>query len=198
MTEKNTKERILDAAEELMLTHSFHSVGLNQILSAVQVPKGSFYHYFSSKEQFGVEMLRHYMASTNARKREQLFGSCGETDPLTRLFDFLESFADHIERDQGRYPCLVLKLAAEVSGLSEDMREELVKGFQEWIEYYRRILDEAVEQHQLPSSTDTAAVAQLIQDHWTGATERSVISHNAEPARQAVRFLRSYIDSLRI
>ena len=39
-----------------MLERSFHSVGLNQILASVKVPKGSFYHYFESKEQFGVEI----------------------------------------------------------------------------------------------------------------------------------------------
>jgi len=196
VTEKDTKERILDAAEELMLEHSYHSVGLNQILKAVQVPKGSFYHYFDSKEQFGVEMLRHYMESTNARKREQLFGQADQTLPLTRLFAFLDTFADNIERGQGQYPCLVLKLAAEVSGLSEAMREELVRGFQEWISYYQQLLVEAVQKGQLPESTDTEALAQVIQDQWTGATERSVVSHTAEPARKAIQFLRSYIDSL--
>ena len=197
MTEKDTKERILESAEALMLEHSYHSVGLNQILKAVQVPKGSFYHYFASKEQFGVEMLRHYMGDTNARKRQMLFGQAESTDPLSRLFAFLEDFADNIERGQGRYPCLVLKLAAEVSGLSEAMRAELIQGFQEWIEYYQQILDEAVAAGLLPADTDTAALAQLIQDTWTGATERSVINHSADPARHCILFLRNYLESLR-
>src|SRR3954467_15564570 len=65
-----TKERILDAAEEIMLAKSFHSVGLNEILSAVKVPKGSFYHYFASKEQFGVEVIRHYVRAHTARLRK--------------------------------------------------------------------------------------------------------------------------------
>ena len=67
-----TKERILDAAEEIMLQKSFHSVGLNEILSAVKVPKGSFYHYFQSKEQFGVELLKHYVAGASIYKRRAL------------------------------------------------------------------------------------------------------------------------------
>ena len=55
-----------------MLERSFHSVGLNQILSAVKVPKGSFYHYFKSKEEFGVEMLTHYASTSNAYRRKML------------------------------------------------------------------------------------------------------------------------------
>ena len=66
MSDRTTKERILDAAEELMLEKSFHSVGLTEILEAVKVPKGSFYHHFKSKEQFGVEMLKHYVADATA------------------------------------------------------------------------------------------------------------------------------------
>src|SRR3954465_11615320 len=67
-----TKERILDAAEEIMLAKSFHSVGLNEILSAVKVPKGSFYHYFASKEQFGAELIRHYVGEHTVRLRKLL------------------------------------------------------------------------------------------------------------------------------
>lgn len=52
-----------------MLERSFHSVGLIQILKAVTVPKGSFYHYFESNEHFGVEMLKHYVAEATADKR---------------------------------------------------------------------------------------------------------------------------------
>src|SRR5436189_2079852 len=86
-----TKERILEAAEEIMLQKSFHSVGLNEILAAVKVPKGSFYHYFQSKEQFGVELLRHYVAEASAWKRRLLLSTEQEPNPYERLMIYLES-----------------------------------------------------------------------------------------------------------
>ena len=58
-----------------MLTKSFHSVGLNEILTSVKVPKGSFYHYFKSKEQFGVELLAHYVREHSAKLRRFLLES---------------------------------------------------------------------------------------------------------------------------
>lgn len=85
----NTKERILDAAEGIMLQKSFHSVGLNEILSAVKVPKGSFYHYFQSKEQFGVELLKHYVADASAYKRKCLLTAELSEDPAERLAAYL-------------------------------------------------------------------------------------------------------------
>src|ERR1700749_1826416 len=85
-----TKERILDAAEEIMLQKSFHSVGLNEILSAVKVPKGSFYHYFQSKEQFGVELLKHYVADASAYKRKALLTTELSADPAERLAAYFD------------------------------------------------------------------------------------------------------------
>ncbi|WP_168442708.1 TetR/AcrR family transcriptional regulator [Pontiella desulfatans] len=196
MKEQTTKERILDAAEEIMLEKSFHSVGLKQILDAVNVPKGSFYHYFESKEQFGVEMLKHYMAEACALKRSLLIASEMEADPLVRLFNYLDGSVDFIANNPGKYPCLALKLASEVSDLSEGMRTEIVRGILQWIDIYQEVLDEAVTEKKLPGAIDTAAEAQLIQDHWSGAAQRSVISRNATPIRQTVEHIKTRIGNM--
>ena len=128
VSDRPTKERILDAAEEIMLERSFHSVGLNQILAAVQVPKGSFYHYFESKEQFGVEMLRHYANGAIAWKRQMLLDAETQPDPLQRLVTFFNSVIGKIQESGGKCPCLIQKLASEVADFSEPMRAELARG----------------------------------------------------------------------
>lgn len=197
MKESPTKQRILDAAEELMLEKSFHSVGVKQILDAVMVPKGSFYHYFDSKEQFGVEMLAHYIGEASRQKRAYLLSADTEPNPLKRLFSYLEGSIDYIERVAGRFPCLALKLASEVSDLSESMRIELAKGFEEWIAIYQQVLVQAVDQNILYDNVDCASEAQLIQDLWSGATHRAVANRNADPVRHAVAHLKSRLNGLR-
>lgn len=196
MSEQSTRERILEAAEEIMLEKSFHSVGLKQILDAVKVPKGSFYHYFESKEQFGVVMLKHYIDEASARKREMLLSKDKEPDPLKRLFAFLDGSIDVIQKVAGKFPCLALKLASEVSDLSEAMREELAQGFEDWISIYREVLDEAVAEKMLPATFETASEAQIIQDHWSGATHRAVINRSSEPVRHAVEQIKARIRSM--
>src|SRR5688500_20411356 len=110
-----TKERILEAAEEIMLQKSFHSVGLNEILAAVKVPKGSFYHYFQSKEQFGVELLKHYVADASAYKRRALLSNELSDNPYERLVTYLDmNVAIHFEQIC-KCSCLVQKLASEVA-----------------------------------------------------------------------------------
>lgn len=198
MNNQTTKERILGAAEEIMLEKSFHSVGLKQILDAAKVPKGSFYHYFESKEQFGAEMLKHYMQEAGENKRDVLMCKDEESNPLKRLFIYLEGSIEFIQSAAGRFPCLALKLASEVSDLSEDMRKELALGFEDWITIFREVLDEAVDQKLFPSNFNSVSEAQLIHDLWSGAIQRAVINRNSDPVRHAVEHIKSRINSMMI
>ncbi len=197
MNEQTTQERILSAAEEIMLDRSFHSVGLKQILDKAKVPKGSFYHYFKSKEQFGVEMLKSYMDESTAAKR-QVLGSNDFEDPIQRLFSLLEKGIHSVQSVSGKFPCLALKLASEVSDLSEPMREELAKGFQEWITLITAVLDEAKSQKMLPMTFDSEKEAQWIHDLMTGSTHRAVINRSPEPVRNAVEHIKTQISSMMI
>ena len=142
-------------------------------------------------------MLKHYMDEAGNDKRRMLMNG-EESDPLKRLFDYLDGSIDFIQSFVGRFPCLALKLASEVSHLSEAMREELSKGFEDWIDIYREVLDEAVAQKLLPASFNTALEAQLIQDLWSGATHRAVINRSSEPVRHAVEHIKSRISNMMI
>lgn len=188
----------MDAAEEIMLEKGFHSVGLNQILTAVKVPKGSFYHYFKSKDDFGVELLKYYLSYTTAKKREMLLSREAEADPVRRLFNYLDGGLTYIQNIEGKFPCLVLKMASEVTDLSEAMRKELANGFEDWIEIFKDVLDEAIEKKLLHDKFDPRSEAELIQDLWSGATQRAVINRNTEPVRQAVDRIKSRVKTLMI
>ena len=197
-TNKQTKERIIDAAEKIMMEKGFHSVGLNQILTAVKVPKGSFYHYFKSKDEFGRELLKHYLSRSTSRKREMLLSSELEANPVQRLFNYLDGGLEYIQGIDGKFPCLVLKLASEVTDLSEPMQKELAKGFEDWIVIFKDVLDEAIDKKLLQNNFDVRAEAELIQDLWSGATQRAVINSNSDPVRCAINHIKSRVKSLMI
>ncbi len=198
MNEQTTKERILDAAEKIILERSFHSVGLKQILDAAKVPKGSFYHYFGSKEQFGVEMLKHYMDEATARKYQILSSDNGEPDPLKRLETLLDGGLEAVQAVSDKFPCLALKLSSEVSDLSDAMRLELAKGFEEWITLFQEILDEAKSKKMLAADVNSPLESQLIHDLMTGSIHRAIINRSPEPVRCAVEHLKSRMRSMRI
>jgi len=188
-----TKERILDAAEELMLVKSFHSVGLNEILSAVKVPKGSFYHYFTSKEQFGVELIRHYVTEATAYKRRFLLTEDLDPNPLDRLSAFLNGAIAKMLENQCQPACLVIKLAAEVANMSDDMRSVLAEGMTEWRGIFEAIVREGQSKKTMRQDIDPAVAGSLLHDYWLGAMQRMMVQRNVASLRTAAAFIRQYL-----
>jgi TetR/AcrR family transcriptional repressor of nem operon len=190
MNEPDTKTRILNAGVEIMLERSFHSVGLNQILSAVNVPKGSFYHYFKSKEAFGVATLRHYSKTANERRRQILSNQQIAANPIERLIFMFNSAIEMIEAADCKCPCLLQKVAIETANTSGPMREEVAAGFNEMIELFKTTLREAVDKNYLANDLDLQSEAELILDLWAGAQQRTAIIRKSTPLRAAVQIFR--------
>lgn len=178
-----------------MSTRSFHSVGLNEILKAVDVPKGSFYHWFDSKEHFGVEMLKHYISAATDEKDHALFSNEVDKDPMARLSRFLEASIEKFEQNNRKCPCLVLKLASEVTDLSEAMRVVLAEGMVTWLSQLSGVFDEAKILGHIPKDVDSNNEAQLFRDLWAGAIQRSTIARSTSPMQQALVFLNLRIAS---
>lgn len=193
MPQLTTKERILDAAEEIVLGKSFHSVGLNEILTAVKVPKGSFYHYFESKEHFGVELLRHYVNEHTAALRKGLLGQ--DLDPLERLLVWFEGAISRLVQGDCRQFCLVSKLGAEVSTFSEPMREALLEGVNAWREIYATVIRQGQEKGVIRSGVDPVFAAEIVQNVWQGAMHRAQIERTVLPLRNTLRFLREFLQA---
>jgi TetR/AcrR family transcriptional regulator, transcriptional repressor for nem operon len=62
MTTTDVRQHILDTAQNIIVGRGFTAVGLSEILLSANVPKGSFYHYFNSKEAFGEALLESYFS----------------------------------------------------------------------------------------------------------------------------------------
>jgi len=125
-THQDTRERILATGEELISGRGFTALGLSEILSAAAVPKGSFYHYFQSKEGFGVAMLERYFADYQQRLAD-LFND-QNMSALQRIMTYFNNWQAMAETSECHKLCLAVKLAAEVADLSEPMRGALSVG----------------------------------------------------------------------
>lgn len=122
----DVRSHIIQTAHAIIGGKGFAAVGLNQILQAAGVPKGSFYHYFGSKEAFGEALLQAYFA--DYMERLELVLTQPGLPASDRLMDYwhhwLETQANHDPKGK----CLTVKLSAEVSDLSEGMRSVLQRG----------------------------------------------------------------------
>ena len=188
-----TKERILEAAEEIMLAKSFSSVGLNEILAAVKVPKGSFYHYFASKEQFGAELLAHYIREHTGRLRGLLLGA--ELTGRERIEAYFAGTISKMLEGCCKQFCLVGKLGSEVSTFSEPMRKVLAEGMLEWRSIYEQVLTRGVTDGSIRQDLDVPSAAGFLQDCWQGAMHRSQIERSVAPLRSAAECLSAFLRS---
>jgi TetR/AcrR family transcriptional repressor of nem operon len=183
----DTRQQILDTAQEIILGKGFAAVGLNEILKAAQVPKGSFYHYFESKEQFGNALLENYFDDYMVTL-EQSLGDDG-TPALKRLLGYFENWKCTQCSDTTQDKCLVVKLAGEVTDLSEAMRLTLKQGTQRVINRLADCVQEAIDMGQIVIEEDAQSVTEELYYLWIGATLMTKVNHSPDALDVAMRAL---------
>ncbi len=157
---ETTRQHILDTSFELVLHKGFVGVGLQEILKACDVPKGSFYHYFASKEAFGCALLEQYMANYKVRM-EQLWQH-SEQSAHARLMALWQAWIDDPVHGSWAENCLIVKLAAEVSDLSEDMRQILNDGVHKLTQRLALLLKEGQQEGSIPKHIEPLKTAQVM------------------------------------
>lgn len=162
----DTRDRILDAGAELILGRGFSAVGLAEILGRAQVPKGSFYYYFDSKENFGVALLERYFQDYDAGV-VSLFNDTRMT-ARERLLRYFTAWIDLHERSACEIICLAVKLSGEVSDLSEPMRKVLSAGMTRMVERIAAAVAAGVGDGSLAPVADTSGLAEGLYAMWMG------------------------------
>ncbi|GAA0485417.1 MULTISPECIES: TetR/AcrR family transcriptional regulator [Tatumella] len=169
------RQRVLQVAKEIITRKGFSAVGLNEILTAAGIPKGSFYYYFSSKEEFGSAMLEDYFCGYMAEMDRLITTGTCAADTLMRYWQgWLET--DNQQVPKG-HKCLAVKLGAEVSDLSDRMRAVLNQGTGQIIGRLATLIDQlaAQDNFQIPPEGSEAFARNLYQ-LWLGASLLGKIS----------------------
>lgn len=164
----DTRLHLLETGTHLILGKGFSAVGLAEILGTAGVPKGSFYHYFRSKEQFGIELVQHYF-SLYLSRLEVLFQDESLT-PSQRIMAYWTRWYQLYREGNCEEQCLVVKLSAEVADLSEPMRQALLAGTQQIVTHLARILEQAQAVHEVMLPTPPQAMAEELYQLWLGAS----------------------------
>lgn len=148
-------------------------MGLNDILCAAQVPKGSFYHYFKSKEAFGEALLECYFTDYLARLDKRLHQK--NITAAQCLMNYWTLWIETQSREGAEGKCLVVKLSAEVSDLSEMMRTTLQRGTNDIIARIANCIRLAITEGSLSKEINADITAQTLYEMWLGATLLSKI-----------------------
>ncbi|MDO5623592.1 MAG: TetR/AcrR family transcriptional regulator [Pseudomonadota bacterium] len=174
-----TRELLLRAGLAALTEKGFASTGLEEILGSAGVPKGSFYHYFDSKEAYGFELIERYGAFF-ARKLDRHLGN-RQLSPLSRLRAFVADATNGMARHGFRRGCLIGNLGQEMGALPESFRLRLISTFENWQARVASCLLDAQNAGELAADADTAQLAAVFWMGWEGAVLRAKLEQSAQP-----------------
>ncbi|SEQ42891.1 transcriptional regulator, TetR family [Amphritea atlantica] len=167
---------------ELFNRKGYHGTGLKEILDTCQVPKGSFYNYFESKEQFAVEVLEysHQLEDAKWEKRTNAI----EGNLLERFRLAIDQFIADYENDPDSTGCLLTNLMGEVGNASNSFREIISLSCNRVIDCIEESFKEGQLQGCFRNDLSARALAQLFWDSWQGALLRTKVEASTTPLRE--------------
>jgi TetR/AcrR family transcriptional repressor of nem operon len=183
----DTREKLLEAGAQAISAKSFNSCGLAEILSLAGVPKGSFYHYFASKEDFGVALIDRACADYV----ELLHPVLSDTSrtPIERLRTVFEQSRDECVATGAARQCLVPKLALETSQLSEPVHAAVKRAYDKWCAMIAEAIREAQAVGEVAPGQDADRLANVLVMLWEGATIRMQIDRSLQPVEDFFTFV---------
>ncbi|MCK2184055.1 TetR/AcrR family transcriptional regulator [Halomonas getboli] len=175
----DTRDALIRCGVEILTEQGFVSTGIDGVLKQVGVPKGSFYHYFDSKEAFGEAVMDRYAAYFAGKLDRWLLDP--EVPPLERIGRFIDDARMGMARHDYRRGCLVGNLCQEITILPARYRERLTAILEDWERRLARCLRLAVEDGDLAPDADCERLAALFWIGWEGAVQRARIVQDDTP-----------------
>lgn len=180
-----TKQRLLEVGMAMLLEHGYHGLGVQALLEAAKVPKGSFYHHFVDKEDFALQVVDAYMQGVHAAL-DQALGDESRA-PLDRVRGFFHIVQTGYAQE-GYLGCLMGGLGQELSGASDVFRVKIDACFTVIADRTSACMELARQRGDLPPDTNTRRLASLMVDCWEGAALRSRLRGNADPLNAMLDF----------
>jgi TetR/AcrR family transcriptional regulator, transcriptional repressor for nem operon len=186
---KEVRERLLDEGVSLLMEQGYHGTGLQEIVQKVGVPKGSFYNYFPSKEEFSAEVVRHYIdpfirqLDTHLQRRD--------TSAEAALRSYFDELIAETEQKNFKGGCLLGNLIGEIGDTSELCQTSLREAVHRYREKLREGLARGQKEGSFRKDLDARDMADFLVNVWQGALLRMKIERSVRPLAQVCDMLLS-------
>ena len=187
----DTRKDLVWCGTELLTERGFQITGIDEVLKRVGVPKGSFYHYFKSKDDFGHAVIDNYELYY-ARKMDRIFGNTNHS-PVERLRDFVQNAKNGMVKFDFKRGCLIGNLGQELAALDTEFRVRLESVLLSWERRVAGCLKEAMEIGELAPGQDPEALSRFFWVGWEGAILRAKLMRSLQPIDQ---FASIFFDSV--
>ena len=179
MANHGTREELIEVGLKQIHSAGYTATGINQILELADVPKGSFYHHFASKDAFAKEILEHY--NFGEQKRWESFLGDTKVSPLKRLRRYFKEMIAIYGRRGRSAGCLLGNMTLDVAEHNPALRGVLRKSFDCWQNAIAKTIREAIEEHELPKTANADELAAVLVNAWEGAQVRTKVEQSDKP-----------------
>ena len=191
MKKRDTKNTIISVGTELIALIGYNATGIDTILKKAGVPKGSFYHYFPSKEAFGLAVIERF-AERYANYLDQ-FLEDQSISPLTRMRTYCEHVTAKLTETSFSRGCLIGNLGQELSGQNELFRQSLDQIFLTWRDRFADCLRAAHAHGEWSGSVDPVILAGFFLSSWEGALLRAKVMNAPTPLADFIQIFFNHV-----
>jgi TetR/AcrR family transcriptional repressor of nem operon len=171
---------ILDAGSQLMHRKGYHGTGIQEMVDAAGVPKGSFYNYFKSKEDFVLAAMEH--ASRDHMAGFETALTSGSQSPRRRIIDYYNAMATAYEESHSYTTgCFVGNLCQELADTNAAVAEKAEYLFRIYTTVLARCIRSAQDAGEVNRDTDPDRLAEALFNSWEGAILRMKSSRSIQP-----------------
>jgi len=188
---QHVRQALLHAGTELLSEQGYHGTGLKEILTRVNVPKGSFYHYFSSKEAFTADIITNYADWLMGLMDAAVAAS--KESPRELIRTLYGHMIVEFERQDCVQGCLLGNLAAEIGAASKPCQAALQDAYGRWKQRFSVLVADGQQAGQFRQDLDADTLSDLFWDTWEGSILRMKLNGSAAPLR---RTLNQLLDNL--
>lgn len=165
------RDLILARGAAVMSRRGYHGTGVQEIVQAAGIPKGSFYHYFASKEDFALQALDHLYGPRLQRYADALADT--GLPPAQRIFRYYRDLVGHFARQERlEYHCFIGSLSFEMAELSQPIGQRVEEILLRSVGLLADCLEQARAEGDLAPDTDCQSLAEFIANAWEGALMR--------------------------
>jgi TetR/AcrR family transcriptional repressor of nem operon len=178
----DTRDELIRVGAEIIAQKGFNNTGLEEILKAASVPKGSFYYYFDSKEDFGLAVVDSMATDVQEHICRLLKDSA--VPPLQRIRNWIEAGIDRMDVVSCCRGCPIGSLSQEMASQHDVFRRRLEDIFQQWKASLATVLEEARAAGEIRQDSDVDALAECLLMGWEGASLRAIVTKSTKPLEQ--------------
>jgi TetR/AcrR family transcriptional regulator, transcriptional repressor for nem operon len=179
MAKPNVRDKILRAGLDQFHRAGFNGSSVEDITDLAEVPKGSFYNHFKSKEDLAVEVIDRYIE----QGPHALLGDAG-IPPLKRLKGYFSALVQEFVDSGFKKGCLLANFSSELADHSGPVRRRLEIAFDDWVKRIAGVIKEAQKVGEVDSKLKPEQLAGVLLGAFEGALLRGRASGDSAPLKE--------------